>query len=1076
MKKINTAMFLALAAGSCIGTAQAQIGTVINISGASLLENYVRSSASTNDFIDVDGDGIAGSCRNFIGGVLADQLATGGPAGFDGATETFTDTNGNGCYDAGEPFVDVNSNGFYDGNRDQIWAVQYRVTGSVNGFNELIAFGSPNAFVTSHAGDIFNAVDFPAGNDGSNGFPANDRFDFTDTNNNGRHDAGEPSETFTDVNGNGAFERAQDVAIAGAAQSSTAPNNTNPGFGTSAYFNRVPYIGNGQSGGGTVGVRFTNYNQGNPGGAPVRSDTTTLLSTFSAPDSPASGGIRIDISPLDVSTFLASRKPGGTPAWDALPGDAGYGTNPVTMVTNQGATPSGALATRVNTLAALGNRNLFDPNNPSAANANTIFDTQILFAPIAPVTNFGTGLSTVTMTQLQHLFGTGRMPSGENLVCITRDSGSGTRNAFNNCIGQDPSFGVGENIGPISTSGNQNTLGATFIPGNKGSNGGMEATLRNVRLGVGVVGTERGVTGSGSGSWLVRDGSGVSALEILSVINNLYGGTVAARPTIQNLLTNNSNGWVIGGQAVLATIGDPRANSAALGGTGWVGAFDPFVDGSNGFPADGVYQVGETFTDLNGNTVRDDSNAEAGLLNSNPAMTNPAAAAYLNNLSRSIAAFNSVPGDLESLGMPGEFAASQFISLAALDNAHSDADYTNLISNPLFNAGVKNYILTTGTNVHFRSEFATANTITRGKVPTRTTGATYSDGVSGTSAFYIRQNGSNANYGSNLDARNTISADFNGDGVRSIADAGDMVAAWRQRQPSGPAWTAPDGIYGAGSGATAIIEVLGDLNGDGNYTRADLRYWADGLALVNGQLDRAAGFEAVDAAFSGNFFGTTKSNTNATWTNGDSRADVSNASGRTTPGHAPIGADRNNGVVDSDDNRIDVSDVNYVLRQFNNAFVTDGAANWSSLDEAVGFDLSADMTGDLIVDQADVTDIVVNVLQTVYGDLNLDGVFTCTEKNTIILGNFNSVTTSGGWGAGDLNGDGRIDTADVALLFGADGVCLGDYNCDGGVDGDDVIAFFADWDNGIDTADLDGSAGVDGDDVIAFFNRWDLGC
>ena len=129
---------------------------------------------------------------------------------------------------------------------------------------------------------------------------------------------------------------------------------------------------------------------------------------------------------------------------------------------------------------------------------------------------------------------------------------------------------------------------------------------------------------------------------------------------------------------------------------------------------------------------------------------------------------------------------------------------------------------------------------------------------------------------------------------------------------------------------------------------------------------------------------------------------------------------------------------------------------------------------DLVVDQADVTVLVSDILVTKYGDLNLDGTVDLAEKNTIILGL--GGTTTGGWAAGHLDGNGMIDAADVTLLFGADGVCLGDYNCDNGVDGDDVISFFADWDNGLPAADLDASTGVDGDDVIVFFARWDAGC
>ena len=44
-----------VAAGTCLSVGQAVLAQqVINISGATLLENYVKAPASTNDFIDVD--------------------------------------------------------------------------------------------------------------------------------------------------------------------------------------------------------------------------------------------------------------------------------------------------------------------------------------------------------------------------------------------------------------------------------------------------------------------------------------------------------------------------------------------------------------------------------------------------------------------------------------------------------------------------------------------------------------------------------------------------------------------------------------------------------------------------------------------------------------------------------------------------------------------------------------------------------------------------------------------------------------------------------------------------------------
>ncbi|GJQ31129.1 MAG: hypothetical protein HBSAPP03_30130 [Phycisphaerae bacterium] len=925
---------------------------MVNISGATLLENWSASRASTNDYIDLDGDGIAGYLGTTIGG-LPDQLADGGPSGFGTP----------GSVTAHE------------------LVIQYRVTGSVNGFFELLTFGAPYWVTTDSfdAGGLLGA----------------------------------------DIDG---------------------PPIVNPGRATTAYNNRVAYIGQAPNTGAAVGA----YNQGNPGGAPNRANMGTYRATYTPPHLPSAGGIQIDIAPLDVSTYLAVQKP-GTAAWNRASSAAGYGTNPRRSVNKQGGTSGADLSSQ---LLTLGTRNLFDPNNPGAANGNTIFDTDLLFAPIAPVVNFGTGIRRLTMSEIQHLFVTGRAANGENFIVVTRDVGSGTRNAFNNCTGVDPSWGNGDNIGPRSSGATQNNLGAGFIPTNKNGNGDVEATLRNVRLGIGYIGTERGVTGSGSGSWLTT-----GALEIADVMNDLYGGTQYVRPTTDAILHNSANGWLIGGQAVIATVGDPRANAPALGGTGWVGAFDPFIDGSNGFPADGQYQVGETFTDLNGNGVRDATNAEAGLTNANPPMANPFAAGYLNNISRSIAAFQSVPADVANIGRPGEYAANQFLALAALDNLHSNLNYTVMVSNAGKNTAVQAYVASN--NVHNNPLFASFNTAIAGKVPTRTTGVTYTDGVAGGN-FYLNQNGDLIAYTSNIAPRNKISYDFNGDGARTPADAGDMLRAWRQRH-GGPTWTAPDGVYGPGAGLTTIIEVIGDGDGDGNFNAMDIRAWADGFALVNGTLDRAAGFTAVDqaslAAGSGvNFFGTLLANPGKAYAAGDSRGDVANASSSTAPraaiggcltraqlnptarGFVPIGADGNGDANTNNDRVIDCVDITYVFMQFRNANILDSEATWSNLDEAAYFDLSADMNGDMVVNFEDVRVLVEDILGTVIGDVNLDGVRDAADA---AIATANLGLTNATWCCGDVDGDGIVDEADLAIIVGGP-TCDADVNCDGAVNGVDV--------------------------------------
>jgi len=941
MKKINVLAVLACAGGS-VGLANAQTG-LINVSGATLLENYVKSNASTNDFIDVNGDGTAGWLINGI-----QQLA---PAGPSNVTQTF--------------------------------GVIYRVTGSVNGFIELTRFGSGTC---------------ATGNDNTPGGLLGTR-----------------------------------TGVAGAA--------------SIAYFNRTLFInGNNRTGA---------YNSGNPGGSPQTSNSS-YQSIYASPDTGSGGMVCIDVSPLDVSTNLATIKAGGTAAWNRKPSEAGYGSNSIVSATRPfGTAGNGNLS---NLLAGLNGRNLFNPANPGAADSNTIFDNSLAWAPIAPVVNYGAGVTRVTMTELQHLFTTGRAPSGENLQAITRDAGSGTRNGFNNSTGVDPSFGVGENIGGLSSAGNEQILGNEYTPSNKGGSGQMETTLRNTRLGIGYVGTERGVTGSGNASWLTNN-----ALEIADLKNDLYGGTQYVRPTTTNLVNNGVNGWVMGGQAVLATIGDPRSSPASDGGQGWAGAFDPFSD----LNCNSVRDAGEPFTDLNGNGVFDAVNAEAGLpARTTPPMANPYAARYLNNITRSIAATTSVPASPENLGMPGEYAATQFILLAALTNLHSESDYLTMFANPGRNNCVASYTL--ANNVHNNAKYLAFNNAPAGKVPARKTGAAYNDGVANGGSF-IRQ-GSVAtpnvvvSYGGDLTLRNKIAGDFNGNGARDAGDVAEMIKAVAQRS-GGPRWNAPDGIYGAGAGEQAIIEVLGDFNGDGNVTKLDVRYFADGLFLVNGQLDRSAGFMAVDDAFGGNYFNTILA-TGTAYESGDSAGDVAGSAIGTRKGNAPTGAD----------GTINAADIDYVFAQFKNSRILDGQANWNDLNEAIYFDLSADLTGDRIVDDADICKLVTLILGTTIGDVNLDGNRDATDLNVAVTFR-GGIDRAGGWANGDVDGDGFVTETDLGIIAtgGCSCFCPADYNRDGGVDGGDIEGFFSEWEGGTGCADVNADGGIDGGDIERFFLLWEAG-
>ncbi len=922
---------------SCCGlaasTALAQ-PSVINISGASLLENYVRSLASTNDFIDVDGDGVAGILNTGV-----DQLA---------------------------PAVTGNN---YPGNLR--WIVQYRVTGSVNGLTELFNFGSPNA---------------ATGND------------------------------------------ANTAGILGARPLSGVAGNA-----TTAYANRTAYI--------TAGSFSGVYNQGNPGGAPYRNDLTSLATAqWAAAPTSASGSVRIDISPVDVPSFWAVQKV-GTPNPNDKPSDAGYGRNPRRSVSRAGLTTG--FANESSELPPLGARNLYT-GVPASANANTIFDNPLSYAVIVPVVNQGTGLTQVTTSDLKHMFATGRTVTGENLMIVTRDTGSGTRNAFQNCIGQDPSWGVGDNVGALSTLTVNNNLGAQFTPTNKGATGGVEAVMRNARLGVGYLGGERGVTGSGSASWLFPAGG--NPLEIPSVRNDIYGGTQFVRPTTQNIVSSGANGWVIGGPAVLVTVGDPKAEPIALGGQGLT----------------------------------------------TPRMANNAAAAYLNNITRSITAFVSVPSDSANFGMPGEYAATQFTLSSALSLVQSTTDATTLIANPAFSASVQAYTLTN--SVYNNARFANPDFSHAGRVPTRTTGVVYSDGVLN-GANYIQQNGTALTYGSALSLRNKICGDFDGNAARNIGDTTELVKAYRSRN-GGPVWAAPSGTFGiiGASGGDACIEILGDFDGNGSFDITDVRFFADGLAIATtgpsaGKLDRKAGFIEVDNASQSlggplNFFNTVLA-TGTAYTAGAARGDVAGTSGANARGFAPVGSD---GLVNA-------FDIDFVFAQFaRNTAAVSGRVVWSNIDQAATFDLSADMTGDLAVDIADVNELLT-ILGTSMGDVNLDGSVNAADL-AIIDTNLN---TAGGWARGDLNGDGLVNQADRDILnsiLNPAPVCIADVAGggdlgnlpDGTIDGTDFIAFinsFGIGDASVDaTADVAGGGAngdepdgtIDGSDFIAFINAFAAGC
>ncbi len=833
MNKKMTCLKIVAAAGLAVtlsSVAQAQ-PFLINGSGASLLASFFKAPASTNDFIDVNTNGLLA--------IDGDQLA---------------------------PTV----------NGSEYWQQTYRIVGSGSGFAEMRDWG----------------VSYATGVDGD---PLNLTLDCT--------------------------------------------------FSEESLWNRTVFC--------SAGVPTGPYNSFNPGGSPTRSLMDGSYLVTSSTD-PAISGVSIDFSSLDVPVSWFTTNPSGSASFSLVPGAPGYGTN-----SRQATDKTGTALSQGNQLKSLSSPNGHTLNTSTTTpDSLTVFDSPITLTTIAAIVNFGVGIQQIKMSDLRHLSTTGRRINGENLMAVTRDSGSGTRNAFMNGICLDPSWGVGENIGSRTVFSTNDRAGPDYQPSNKGGSSRMESTCKNTRLAIGHTGAERGI----SKGWLNG-----SQLEVLAVQADLKGGTVYARPTLDNVLSGSADAYNIIGNEVIATIGDPRSAPANLGGWGW----DIAETGPNIDPVQ--------------------------------PMRNPQAAAYVNNITRSIDAFVSVPGAVNTLFTPGEFLATQFLLVAAANfvndtSPNPNDPCINIIPNPSFNQSLQDFIRNQSGNVLGRVEYQNFNTNSAGLVPTRTTSVAYSDstapGGSPTGQFYVNQAGTQVSYAGALALRNKIAGDFDGDGARTPTDVPQMLAALAQRN-GGPVWNAPAGIYGAGAGQSAIIEVLGDFNCDGNFNSEDVRYWADGLHMVNNQLDRNAGYTAVDNAFGGNFFNTTIAGV-GTYANGDSRADIVGANGLTTRGFTPTA----DGVIDQ-------NDVDYVIAQFtNNPFVTDGQANWNNTAEAAGFDLSADITGDLIVDQNDVDVILAIINGPCLVDLNHDG-------NVDVLDFFSFITLfNTGDAAADLNTDGNVDVLD----------------------------------------------------------------
>ncbi|TWT42043.1 hypothetical protein RAS1_31700 [Phycisphaerae bacterium RAS1] len=782
----------------------------------------------------------------------------------------------------------------------------------------------------------------------------------------------------------------------------------------------------------------------------------------------------VDFANLDVPALYGTQGPAGTPQFDRNPGEAGYGLNDV--LGNQGTAAQGGQDHRMVDLspdcAAGGSLNL----NTGSPDANTLYDTQVAWSPVVPIANRGTNLSltdssgfedgAITWNDLRYGQISGRRSNGENLVFATRDAGSGTRNAWANSLGVDPSQAVGDNIGVRALSNVNNTPGPNYQSTNNAGSGDQENTVQSNRLAV-------GYTGFFGGSRAVIDARG-GAYELLGYKR----GAEVVRPTLEAIINNSdiNTGFQIGGVQSFVTRGNPRAH---------------------------------------------DFGVRAPATESGPLLSNIECAQFMRNVEESLIAFNASPcppGTLpaESLNMPGETLARRVAPTRAPDSLPtlSDPDVftTNLsqvadtkcyvLNNNAFRAGgptpplpygdldASGVISTAGRVATRRAPLAgiqepwfggngiantaamgddvqlvsVGNPVARGQrivgvgangtLDTAPTAdditAVYRDG--GTTSYrYVNGGGSTVTIagGSNrLSQRNRVQGDANNDGARNINDINRLVDAENLFSTAASESAALGGfeaIQGGHIGSMAVDRLIAhvnfDLNSDGEFDREDIRYFCDGLALTTGvatgglgTLDRREAFTRADARWltltgSDNNLLNTGLKTCKVYAAGDSRGDVAGSVVGPAKGSTPTGWD---GVVNEDD-------IDYVRANF---------GTWSNINDAARIDLSCDMNGDMIVDNADVVELVTVILGTNMGDVDLDGDVDQADADIIVN------TPGAGWRGGDLNGDGVVDNSDLAICAANQGfrspfcpcapptVC-GDSNCDGNVNILDINYFVA---------------------------------
>jgi hypothetical protein len=845
----------------------------------------------------------------------------------------------------------------------------------------------------------------------------------------------------------------------------------------------------------------------------------------------------IQFSFLDVPGSWAVQVD-GEPNWDKSPTTPGYGLNP--RPTSSGALTQLQTLTRscgfcsgtadpctANRYCPAGQFCDFSGAPIVSLNTNTetpdeltLFDYVGAWVPVAAIANRGTGIENIKFSEMQYLLVSGRMPNGENLVGAVRDVGSGTRNAYVNSFGVDTSWGNGDAVGPRINNDVCSNLGPVppaFVaacggqtqtqPTNCGGSGIVENAVRNWRLAIGhtgLAGPSRAASDSAAGQYeLLNTCKDVPATGQPACNCSVTG---YVRPGVDTTLDNCDpcTSFQVAGAGSFVTRGnrtEPPHTVAGIENAAVRGYMNNIFDSIASFEGnvfEGECNTTTECTDTqNPCTVNSECTAGAcSVTVATPCHLDEDCPVGETCVGGAACELKSCELDVDcpdvgdfcksKLNMPGQLLATEFFLPDGLDCLH------------VLNEPLKYVSVPTNTDLQ---EFTRANSVIdvrpfgsvnpAGQSPRRNTvpGNLYTDG---SDDAYIQWSGSSYSElpaARNLAQRNRVQGDFNNDGRRDVNDAAQLATA-----TYGPrVWQTTVAATGAGSigqqtADRAIPEVLGDFNGDGNLNKEDLRYFADGLAMVsmcsnadtvctvNGdcpagqtcsrhrvRLDRKRGAIAIDNAISGvgqvfpwaadpatnlvtpavnptsggqpvfavpppvdGMFTTGKM-----YQPGDFRGDVAGNLAQTpAPGAWPLGWD---GLINADD-------IDYCAQSIYN----DGAGNnWANLDHAAFLDLSCDMNGDTQLNLDDIYELVVNILETSFGDLNLDGVTDGAEGAAIcaicqtdpgngdvsacshplcggglvaaVVGNCND-TQSCKWIDGDQTGDGFVTPVDLSAL------------------------------------------------------------